>query len=177
MPKHIVILSGSPRKNGNTDKLITAFQTGTVAAGNVVSLFHTANMNIYPCSGCEYCHDYPGQCVLQDDMEDVLEALEIADVIVWASPVYFFSFSAQLKTAIDRCYPLINEGAKQTALLLTCADEDCDTAAGATAIYERMLRYYKWENAGVVIANGVEHLGDIAGHKALAEAEALGRGI
>lgn len=177
MSKQIVILTGSKRKKGNTEKLVDAFSTGAKSTGKSVTIFQTANMSINGCTGCEYCLQHPGKCALSDDMGKVLEALYKADVIVWASPVYYFSVTAQLKSAIDRTYPLQNDNVKKTVLLLTCADEDYDTAAGAIAIYERIVKYYKWDDKGIIIANEVEHLGDIDGHDALAKAEKLGQEI
>ena len=108
-------------------------------------------------------------------MAGILNALCNADVVVWVSPIYYFSLTAQLKLAIDRTYPLINYKVKRAALLLTCADESSDVAEGALAIYRRTVRYYKWEDAGVIIATGVEHIGDIDGEDVLEEAYELGR--
>ena len=174
MSKKIVILSGSPRRNGNSERLIAAFQAGAESVGKAVMVFRTAHMKIGGCTGCEYCLEHPGKCARNDDMAEVLAALHGADVVVFVSPVYYFSVTAQLKLAIDRMYPLINEKVKQTALLLTCADDDVDTAAGALAIYHRIVRYYEWDDAGVVIANGVEHLRDIDGRKEIEQARVLG---
>ena len=177
MSTQIVILTGSPRKNGNTEKLATAFKEGAESAGKTVTVFRTAHMKIAACIGCEYCIGHPGLCALKDDMAEIIDALHRADVIVWASPVYYFSFTAQLKRAIDRMYPLLNKTSKQAILLLTCADEDADTAAGVLAIYERILKYYEWKDAGTIIATGVEHIGDIDGHDALLHAQKLGQEI
>lgn len=178
MGENIVILSGSPRKRGNTETLLAAFRAGAEAAGKTVTVFPVAHMKIATCSGCEYCLENPRKCALADDMAEILNALYNADVIVWASPVYYFSVTAQLKAAIDRMYPLQSEKVKRAALLLTCADEDVDTAAGALAIYERTLRYYKWDDAGVLIATGVEHLGDIdTKQEILEQARKLGQEI
>jgi multimeric flavodoxin WrbA len=110
-------------------------------------------------------------------MTDILDALQNADIMVWASPVYYFSVTAQLKATTDRCYPLINENAKQTVLLLTCADQCSETDEGALAIYRKTVQYYKWIDAGTIIATGVEQIGDIAGHYALVEARKLGLDI
>lgn len=177
MGKNIVILSGSPRKQGNTAQLIGAFQEGAYAAGNLVQVFSVAHKNIQPCIGCGYCIESPGECSLKDDMAEVLEALHAADVVVWASPVYYFSVTAQLKAAIDRTYPLVNERERKAALLLTCADESADTAEGALAIYKKTIDYYNWHDAGIVIATGVEDVGDICGHEALVLARVLGEEI
>jgi len=167
MSKNIVILSGSPRKNGNSKKLVAKFKEGAESAGNTVTVFRTAHMKIGGCIGCEYCLKNEGKCSLKDDMTEILDALHKADAVVWASPIYYFSFTAQLKSAIDRMYPLINDSAKRTALLLTCAEETSDTAAGALAIYDRIVKYYEWDNAGIVIATGVEFMNDIDGRDEL----------
>jgi len=177
MCKSIVILSGSPRKSGNSETLAAAFKEGAESAGAAVTVFQTAHMAIGGCIGCEYCSKNPGKCALNDDMAEILEALHKADVIVWVSPVYYFSITAQLKAAIDRTYPLVSQGVKQTVLLLTCADESSDTAEGALAIYQKTVQYYDWHDAGVIIATGVENIGDIAGHDALAKAQKLGQEI
>ena len=177
MSKNIVILSGSPRIAGNSEKLVTAFKEGAESSGNIVRIFRTAHMKINGCTGCEHCQQHKSECVLKDDMIEILDALREADVVVWASPVYYFSVTAQLKAAIDRMYSLISEKAKQTVLLLTCADESSDTAAGAFAMYERILKYYKWIDAGIIIATGVESINDIDGRDELKQARKLGMNI
>ena len=177
MNKDIVILSGSPRKGGNTEKLAAAFKEGAESVGNSVTVFGITTMKIEGCIGCEFCLNNPGKCTHKDDMPKILDALYKADVVVWASPVYYFSVTAQLKAVIDRTYPLINDNTKQAVLLLTCADESSDTAEGALAIYHKTVDYYKWKDAGVIIAAGVEHMGDIDGHTALVEAIKLGQGF
>jgi len=174
MNKNIVVLSGSARKNGNSEKLIASFKEGAESVGKNVTVFRVADMAIGGCVGCEYCIDNEGKCSLKDDMTIILDALSKTDVIVWASPIYYFSFTAQLKAVIDRMYPLINDKPKQTALLLVCADDDIDTAAGALAIYHRTIKYYNWSSVGIVIATEVEHLGDIDGKPVLEEARQLG---
>lgn len=177
MCNNIVVLSGSPRKGGNSEKLVAAFRQGAESAGKTVTVFRTAHMDIGACIGCEYCVKYPGVCTLKDDMTELLQALKQADAVVWASPVYYFSVTAQLKAAIDRMYPLACEGTKQAALLMTCAYESSDTAEGALVVYRKTIDYYGWKDAGIIIATGVEHVGDIAGHSTLAEARKLGSEI
>ena len=171
----IAILTGSARKNGNSEKLAAAFKAGAEAAGKTVTLFQTAHLKIGGCTGCEFCLKNAGECSLKDDMAAVLQALHQADAIVWASPVYYFSVTAQLKAAIDRSYPLVNDaGTKKTAMLLTCADESTDTAAGAIEMYNRIIQYYNWVDAGIIIATGVEHVSDIDGHATIKQAYGLG---
>lgn len=177
MGKKIVILSGSPRKNGNTEKLISAFKEGASSAGNTVTVFHTAHMKIKGCTGCEFCLTHEGNCALSDDMEIILKAMDECDVIVWASPIYYFSFTAQLKAVIDRTYPFINKDKKQAGLMLTFAYDTADTATGAIAIYEGILQYYEWEDAFRLLVPSVEHLGDIDGRIELDLARKLGEEI
>ena len=174
MSKNIVVLSGSPRINGNSEKLISAFEDGAVSVGKTVTVFRIAKMKIAGCCGCEFCFNDDGICTIHDDMTGILDALRHADAVVWASPIYYYSLNSQLKTAIDRMYPLVCDSTKRTALLLTCAYNTIDTADGAVMIYNKMVDYYKWDNAGIVIATGVEHLGDIDGNEKLETARLLG---
>ena len=177
MGKNIVILSGSPRRKGNTEKLISAFKEGAEATGNTVTIFHTARMNIKGCIGCELCTEREGKCSLSDDMDIILDAMNECDMIIWASPIYYFSFTAQLKAVIDRTYPLVNKDKKQAGLMLTFAYDNDDTAAGAVAIYERILQYYEWEDAFRILVPSVEHENDIDGRSELELARKIGNKI
>ena len=91
---NIVLLSGSPRKGGNTDRLAAAFIEGAESAGKSVTLFRVADMKIGGCLGCGHCFEEKGVCVQKDDMVGILNALGKADTIVLASPVYYFSVTA-----------------------------------------------------------------------------------
>ena len=99
--KKVLILSGSPRKGGNSDTLCDEFMKGAIDAGNEVEKIFVAGKNIGYCKGCYACKD-TGICVIKDDMAEVLQKMLDADVIVLSSPVYFYSISAQLKAVIDR---------------------------------------------------------------------------
>jgi len=185
MGNQIVVLSGSPRKGGNTDKMAEAFVEGAQAQGKSVALFRVADMKIGGCLGCDGCEQDGVMCVQKDDMLKILEALLSADTLVFASPVYYFSVSAQLKLAIDRIYALSRicglKGRevpiKRAALIMPCEDETPDTAAGAVAMFERICDYYKWENCGAIIATQVLKPGEINGRIELDKARELGRGI
>ena len=179
MSKNILILSGSPRKGGNTDRLVTAFKESAEAEGKNVTVFRTADLTIAGCLGCNRCHDDNGNCVHKDDMGAVLDVFRTADAVVYASPVYFFGVSAQLKLAIDRTYavPSDKTSIKRCALLLAFADDSCDAANGAIVMYGNMLEYCKWEDAGMIIVPGVEAKGDIDGRKELELARRLAREI
>ena len=102
MSKRVLILSGSPRNGGNSDILCDEFMKGAKDAGNDVEKIRVASKKIAPCTGCYYCSDHGGECVFKDDMAEVLQKMIDADVLVLASPVYFYSVCAQLKAVIDR---------------------------------------------------------------------------
>lgn len=104
--KHIVILSGSPRKNGNTNLLCRQFQQGAEEAGHSVRFIPLAEKRIGFCRACDVCMRNGGACIQKDDMEDILCAFQQADVVVLATPVYFYGVSAQMKACIDRTYPI-----------------------------------------------------------------------
>ena len=180
MSQNIVILSGSPRVGANTDMLVDAFRQGAEEAGHRVTLFRVADMNIAGCVGCNGCAPDRGLgCVVRDDMQQVYDAMRPADTLVLASPVYFFSYSAQLKCAIDRFYAMTWDKAAitQAALLLTCGDPSCGAARGTIMSFEQMLNYRKWENAGVITAGAMRSPQAIAGLPVLENARRLGRGI
>lgn len=104
--KHIVILSGSPRKNGNTNLLCRQFQRGAEEAGHSVRFIPLAEKRISFCRACDACMHNGGVCIQKDDMTDILCAFQQADVVVLATPVYFYGVSAQMKACIDRTYPI-----------------------------------------------------------------------
>ena len=100
--KKVLILSGSPRKGGNSDILCDQFAKGALEMGNEVEKICIAEKKIAPCSGCYFCKNNGGRCVFNDDMGDILQKIIDCDVLVLSSPVYFYSISAQLKAVIDR---------------------------------------------------------------------------
>ena len=180
MGKNIVLLSGSPRKGGNTDQLAAAFIKGAEDAGKSVALFQVAHMNISGCMGCGACFEKDRSgCAQKDDMEQIYEALREADTLVLASPVYFFNVTAQLKLAVDRIYALLSDmpPIKRMALLMTCGAKAEKVGDAAVAMVENLCAYSKWEYAGTVTATSVTNIGDIKNHAALEKAAALGREI
>lgn len=90
--KKVLILSGSPRKGGNSDLLCDEFLRGAQESGNEVQKIFVRSKKIAPCNACYYCRDHGGKCALNDDMSEILDAMQAADVIVMASPVYFYIF-------------------------------------------------------------------------------------
>lgn len=152
----IAILNGSP-KIGNTAAMISAFAEGAKEAGHEVEILHVGKMKINGCLACEYCHGKgEGKCVQKDDMEKVMPAYKEADMIVYASPIYYFGMSAQLSAAIQRVYAIGKPAkAKKAALLLSSASPA--PYSGAIATYKDMVAFMGLEDAGIITAAGEEN--------------------
>ena len=165
--KKIVILNGSPRKNGKTASLVNAFVEGAKSTGNEVREYYLQGMNIGGCLACEACSRNGGKCVQRDDMDTVSDAYEWADVIVFASPMFWSTISGQLKTCIDRLYAVQNKlgytTTRETALLMTARGNDYSYALDFYHIFTEMLGWKDW---GTVLGAGKEE-----------EARALGASI
>lgn len=176
MSRTVLILSSSPRIGGNSDQLCDSLASGVQAAGNTPITLHVAHMNIAPCKACEYCHEKGnGDCIIKDDMEQVWDAMEHADSIVFASPIYFFDCSAQLKVVIDRLYARYEKLNVQTgALLLTCAADE-DVAESAKIMYRKIAACYGFQDKGIICATDVWGAGEIAEKSVLREAYNLGK--
>lgn len=178
--KHIAVLIGSPRRNGNTEALVAAFVKGALESGNSVELIRPAELSLHPCIGCNACYrDEAHKCVFDDDMTACYAALANTDVIVVATPIYFYGPSAQIKTLIDRLHNPIRGSfhVKKLALLAVCADTQDRVFDATVTMYQSTLRYFGLEDGGMVTVSGVSEPGQIAGHPLLAKAEALGREI
>ncbi len=175
----ILVLTGSPRKNGNTRMLADAFVQGAREAGLDVQVIHVAEWNIAPCKGCGYCLEHEGVCIQQDDMKQIMPHLYSARTIVFATPVYYFAMSAQLKTALDRMYATLGKppAIDSCALLAVYGDTDTTVPEALIHNYKVFTGYCGWKDLGIVTAEGVNDPGDIAGHRALAEARELGKGL
>ena len=178
MSKKVLIISSTPRKGGNSDKLCDAFAEGAKEAGNEVEKVRIADLKIGYCTGCYACQK-TGKCAIKDDAWGVIDKMMAADVIVLASPVYFYSICAQLKALIDRTvvvYPNLTN--KRFYYLLTMADTERAKFDGPIAALRGFLDCYEGsKEAGMVCADGVYELGTIDGTKFLAEAKKLGKRI
>lgn len=174
--KKIIVLTGSPRKNGNTEILADSFIKGAREARNQVEKVCLAGKKINGCLGCDYCMRNDGTCVQKDDMQEIYQKLYAADMVVLASPLYYFGLSAQLKAVIDRFYAAIAKPfpIKSTALLIAQGAQGTGDTAPAIDQYRIIARELGWEDLGTVIARDVMQKGDIAGNPALDEAEKLG---
>ena len=126
--KKIVILNGAGKKNGNTASLIKAFREGAETAGNIVTEFYLQTMNIKGCMDCQGCARKPAgdpqPCVQKDDMQQIYDAFNACDIVAFATPVYWFTISGQLKMAVDRLYAIqrnhgFDAARKETVFLMT----------------------------------------------------------
>lgn len=175
----IVILVGSIRKGGNTDLLAQAFAEGA-GKNNMVEIVSVADYKVNPCVGCNSCFTRErNQCFQKDDMTEIYEKLKSADMVVIASPVYFYGISAQLKAVVDRLHtPMRNEfPIKKLALLLVGAATLPELFDAIKLQYQLVLSFFHLEDAGMVLVRGVKDIGDIQGTKALEEAYNLGASI
>lgn len=182
MSKKIVILNGSPRKSGNTSALVKAFAEGAESAGHTVAEFFLDKMEIHGCKGCFGGHsDRNCPCVQKDDMAKIYPAVRDCDVVVLASPLYYWTMSGQLRTALDRLFALEEGGAnllrgngKASALLMAAEGHGF---GDAVAYYDHLMEHLRWKNLGHILAGENMDVGDIAGKHELQQAYDLGKSI
>lgn len=168
----IVVLNGSPRPKGNTAALIAAFREGAESRGHEVTVLPVGTMKIGGCKGCEYCHTKGGgACVQKDDMAEVYPALAEAELLVLASPVYYFGLSGQLQSVISRFYAVMAPAAKKFALLLTSGSPDVYGAIEAQ--YRGILNFIQAQDLGIFEYNGKQ----VGTDEALAEVRAFGESL
>ncbi len=179
MSKKVLILSGSPRKGGNSDLLCDEFMRGARESGHTVSKVRVSEKKITPCSACYYCRGNGGACVHKDDMASLLQSMIDADVIVLASPVYFYSIDAQLKAVIDRTVARwLEVKNKEFYYIVTMADEELSSADTTLACFRGYADCVEGaKEMGVIIGNGVYTPGEIKNTTRLNEAYEMGKSI
>lgn len=175
----IVILTGSPRRNGNSAYLAEQFIKGAQEAGHKIFRFDCAFQKVEGCMACNRC-GMDGPCVLKDDFEIVRSHIVTADMVVFATPMYYFGVSAQLKKVIDRFYSIngqIKGKHKKAAFLMTYANSSPKDAEPMFLHYKALLDYLGWEDTGTVIAPGVWTAGSIKNTGYGEKAYQLGKGL
>jgi multimeric flavodoxin WrbA len=179
MSKKIVVLSGSPRKGGNSDLLCDQFIEGVQKAGHQAEKIFLRDKKINYCTGCGTCFNRDKSCPQKDDMAEVLEKMIAADVIVMATPVYFYTMNGQMKTLIDRtCARYTEIIDKEFYFIMTAAD-------GSKQAMERTLEEFRGftycldgaEERGVIYGTGVWEKGEVEGKAVMKEAYQLGKEI
>ena len=179
MTKKVLVLSASFRKRGNSDILCDQFILGAQEAGNEVEKIYVNDRHIGYCMGCGACNT-THKCVQNDDMAEILDKMVNADVIVMATPVYFYSMNGQMKTLIDRTVPRYTEiSGKDFYFIVTAADDN-------RAHMEKTLEGFRGftqdclddaHEKGIIYGTGAWNIGDIKNSKAMQEAYETGRRI
>lgn len=177
--KQIVVISASPRKGGNSDTLCDEFVRGARDAGNRAEKIFLGDKKIGFCSACDYCQANGGECIQDDDMAEILDAFVAADVIVLATPVYFYTLDAQMKTLIDRVYARYTTiSGKEFYFIITAAD-------ASVANMQRTVECFRGftgclsesTEKGVIYGTGAWEMGDIKTLPAMNEAYEMGKAV
>lgn len=177
MAKKLLVLSASPRKGGNSDLLCDQFMLGAKEAGNQAEKIFLRDKRINHCFACGACQGNGGRCVQQDDMAEVLDKMIRADVIVMATPVYFYNMNGQMKTLIDRTYARYTEiSDKEMYFIMTAAVSRKD-------LLERTIEGFRGftsclsgaKEKGVIYGAGAWNIGDIKGSSAMTQAYEMGK--
>jgi multimeric flavodoxin WrbA len=183
MKKNILVLTGSPRKGGNSEMLADAFIKGALEKGHGAYKFETAYKNINGCVACDTCWSRGTACSFRDDFAELEPLLEDADVIVFSTPLYWSSMPAQLKAAVDKFYAYVAESCKhplkiKESVFMVCGEcEGMKIFDGIIETYQGIADYMKWENRGIIAVPEVHARGDIQKTDALERAEKLGKSI
>ena len=179
--KHILVIQGGGRPNGNTAQLVAAFVKGAESAGHQTEVISLLKNEVKDCLGCNACR-YGKPCVQKDAFNEMVPKIKAADLVVFASPLYYFTFSARLKAFIDRFYCMAEEcepslgryesyPVKDSALLMTAADNYFWTFEQAVSYYQfALVNYIGFRNRGMILAGGC---GDTNGAGRIKETEWL----
>lgn len=179
MSKKILILSTSPRKGGNSDTLAEEFAKGAREAGHEVEKIGLWDKTIGFCRGCLSCQKAK-RCIIHDDADMIAQKMQAADVIVFATPIYYYEMSGQMKTMLDRGNPLYSSDYvfREIYLLATAADTDKSAMDGAVKGLEGWIACFaKARLAGTVFGGGADAIGTIKGNPALAKAYEMGKAV
>ena len=160
----IVVITGSPHKNGTSNLLAEEFIKGAKEKGHEIYRFDSAFKKVLPCIGCEKCECGKNQCIFKDDMIGLYPKIIEADIIVYSTPLYYHSFSAQIKAVIDRYHGIDNlicGVPKKAVLMVTAANPNAWVTDGIVLTYKTDLRYLNWDNCGIITAYNCYNREDI----------------
>lgn len=175
----VLAISSSPRKGGNSDVLCDRFLKGAAEAGHETEKVRLQTKKIAPCLACYKCFEGERKCCQKDDVAEILGKMMEADVIVLASPVYFYSICAQLKILIDRTMPIYQQMKnKKFYFIVTAADAQHSAANETLADFRGFLRCYEGsEELGTTFGTGTWNKGDVFDHESFNEAYEAGKAL
>lgn len=179
MGKNVLVISSTLRKNGNSEVLALEFEKGAKEVGNSVEFVTLQDKEIKFCKGCLACQKL-GHCVISDDTILIVEKMKNADVIAFASPIYYYEMSGQLKTLLDRANALYSSDYKFRDIYFLSTAADCDSHAADIAINGIkgwIACFTKAQLKGTVLGAGAEAVGDIQNNPAMKQAYEMGKGI
>lgn len=175
----IVVLMGSPNRNGSTSLIVREFEKGAKDAGHQVVVLDVAHANIGVCGGCVAC-GYNGPCVKKDGMERIKREILSADMLVFATPLYYYGMSAQLKTVVDRFCAFntaLQNKHMKSALLAVAWNNDNWTFEALEAHYKTLVRYLNLQDQGMILGRGCGTPGMTAHSDYMNKAYLLGKGL
>lgn len=165
MSKKIVVITGSPRKKGNSFAMTEAFIKAAEEKGHTVTRFDAALKNVGGCRACETCFKTGKACSFDDDFNTIAPAILEADAVVFSMPVYWYSIPAQVKGVIDRLFSFVVGGkdiaGKKCGIIACCEENDMTVLDGVRVPIERSAALMKWDMVGEVLIPGVLNVGDI----------------
>ena len=177
MSKKMVVITGSPRKNGNSFAMTDAFIKAAESKGHTVTRFDAAMKNTGGCHACETCFQTGKACSFDDDFNTIAPAIMEADAVIFTMPVYWYSIPAQIKGVIDKLFSFCVAGkdiaGKECALITCCEEEDNSVMDGVRIPIERSAALLKWKIVGEVMIPGVLNAGDIEKTDGCSQAAAL----
>ena len=184
MSKKILVLTGSPRKNGNTNKMAEAFIRGAKESGHEVVRFDAAGHNLGGCKACDACWSKGEACIQADDFNKLATLLENSEVILITSPLYWFGFPAQLKDAIDRLYAYLNPACPRPIAVKESYLFVCGGSSDWQDEYEPLLQSYRmicdsmsWINKGILQTGGINAQEALEASDILKKADEMGRNV
>lgn len=177
MSKKIVVITGSPRKKGNSFAMTDAFIQAAEAKGHTITRFDAAMKNVGGCRACETCFKTGKACSFDDDFNNIAPAILEADAVVFSMPVYWYSIPAQIKGVIDRLFSFVigdkDIAGKECAIIVCCEENDMSVMDGVRIPLERSAALMKWKMVGEVLIPGVLNTGDIQKTDGCRQAAAL----
>ena len=179
MNKKVLVLSSSPRRGGNSDLLCDQFTMGAQEAGHHTEKIFLKDKKIHYCTGCGTCLNVDKSCPQKDDMAEVLDKMIAADVIVMATPVYFYTMSAQMKTLIDRTCSRYTEISNKEFYFIVSAADNSKQAMERTLEGFRAFTYCLngAKEKGIIYGTGAWNIGEIKGKPAMREAYDIGNRV